>query len=238
MGNNIIEIKDLSKKYGDFLALDNINLDLPRGKIIGLLGPNGSGKTTLIKLIAGLLNQYDGKIIIDEDKEPGYLSKAVVAYLPDRDCLDPNWNFRDAVDFFNDFFEDFDPNKAYRLVNELKLPYDRKFKELSKGTKEKMQLILIMSRKAKLFLFDEPIAGVDPVARDVVFKLITENKEDDASILVSTHLVLDIESYLDYVVFIQNGQITLKNDVQKLKEASGKTLNEIFKEVYIYEQTY
>ncbi len=230
---DIVTIKGLTKKYSNFVALKNIDLEIPKGKIIGLLGPNGSGKTTFIKVLANLLMKYNGIIKID-GKEIGLETKKIVAYLPDKDCLDKNWTFKDAIAYFKDFYEDFDIEKANKLIRELNIPIDKKFKALSKGTREKLQLILVLSRKAKLYLFDEPIAGVDPVARDIVFKLITENIEKDASAIISTHLILDIEEYLDFVIFLKNGEVVLRNDAKKLKESTGKTINEVFKEVFRY----
>lgn len=231
--NIIVSIKGLTKKYGNFVALNDLEIEIPKGKIIGLLGPNGSGKTTFIKVLAGLLMKYEGQILID-GKTIGIETKKVVSYLPDKEFLDKNWTFKDAIEYFKAFFDDFDEQKAYKLINELKIPTDAKFKALSKGTREKLQLILILSRKAKLYLFDEPIAGVDPVARDIVFKLITENIDPEASAIISTHLILDIEEHLDYVIFIKEGQIVLRNDVTKLRESTGKTINEVFKEVFRY----
>lgn len=233
MENNIVSIKGLTKKYSNFVALKNIDLEIPKGKIIGLLGPNGSGKTTFIKVLANLLMKYNGEVKIDA-KELGVETKKIVAYLPDKDCLDKNWTFRDAISYFKDFYEDFDVEKAHKLIRKLNIPIDKKFKALSKGTREKLQLILVLSRKAKLYLFDEPIAGVDPVARDIVFKLITENMDKDASAIISTHLILDIEEYLDFVIFLKDGEVVLRNDAKKLKESTGKTINEVFKEVFRY----
>lgn len=230
---NIVTIKGLTKKYSNFVALKNIDLEIPKGKIIGLLGPNGSGKTTFIKVLANLLMKYNGNIKIDGN-QLGVETKKIVAYLPDKDCLDKNWTFKDAIAYFKDFYEDFDIEKANKLIRELNIPIDKKFKALSKGTREKLQLILVLSRKAKLYLFDEPIAGVDPVARDIVFKLITENIEKDASAIISTHLILDIEEYLDFVIFLKNGEVVLRNDAKKLKDSTGKTINEVFKEVFRY----
>ena len=177
--------------------------------------------------------KYNGNIKIDGN-QLGVETKKIVAYLPDKDCLDKNWTFKDAIAYFKDFYEDFDIEKANKLIRELNIPIDKKFKALSKGTREKLQLILVLSRKAKLYLFDEPIAGVDPVARDIVFKLITENIEKDASAIISTHLILDIEEYLDFVIFLKNGEVVLRNDAKKLKDSTGKTINEVFKEVFRY----
>ena len=231
--DNIVSIKNLTKRYGAFVALNNINLDIPKNKIVGLLGPNGSGKTTMIKVLVNLLNQYEGEVSID-GKPLGIETRNVVAYLPDLDYLSNTWTFNDAIEYYSDFYKDFDKNKALRLVDELKIPKNVRFKALSKGTREKLQLILVLSRNAKLYIFDEPIAGVDPVARDLVFKLITENRAEDSTIIISTHLILDCEQYLDYVVFIKEGQIVLRNDAKVLKESTGKDINDVFKELFSY----
>lgn len=233
--NNIVSIKNLTKKYGVVEALKNIDLDIPRNAIVGLLGPNGSGKTTMIKVLVGLLNQYEGSVIID-GKELGQETKELVAYLPDRDYLSNAWTFNDAIEYFKDFYDDFDVAKANRLIDELKIPRNVRFKALSKGTREKLQLILVLSRNAKLYIFDEPIAGVDPVARDLVFKLITENRAEDSTVIISTHLIMDCEQYLDYVVFIKEGQIVLRNDANKLRESTGKSINDVFKELFRYDR--
>lgn len=229
----VINVRGLTKKYSNIVALKNIDLDIPKGQIVGLLGPNGSGKTTFIKVLANLLMKYEGEVKID-GKELGIETKKIVSYLPDKDYLDNNWTFKDAIEYFNDFYDDFDVQKANKLINELGIPTNMKFKALSKGTREKLQLILVLSRQAKVYLFDEPIAGVDPVARDIVFKLITENINKEACAIISTHLILDIEEYLDYVIFIKNGEVVLRNDAKKLKESTGKTINEVFKEVFRY----
>lgn len=233
MDENIITIKNMSKKYGNFLALKNITVDFPSNQIIGLLGPNGSGKTTLIKVLTNLLKQYEGEILID-GKKPSIETAKIVSYLPDRDYLSNTWTFNDAIEYFSDFYDDFDKAKAIRLVNELGIPKDVKFKALSKGTREKLQLVLVISRNAKVYIFDEPIAGVDPVARDLVFKLITENHAEGSSVIISTHLIMDCEEYLDYVVFLKEGEIALRSDCAKLRQATGKTINAIFKEVFTY----
>ena len=233
--NNIVSIRNLTKKYGVVEALKNVDLDIPRNAIVGLLGPNGSGKTTMIKVLVGLLNQYEGSVIID-GKELGQETKELVAYLPDRDYLSNAWTFNDAIEYFKDFYDDFDVAKANRLIDELKIPRNVRFKALSKGTREKLQLILVLSRNAKLYIFDEPIAGVDPVARDLVFKLITDNRAKDSTVIISTHLIMDCEQYLDYVVFIKEGQIVLRNDANKLRESTGKSINDVFKELFRYDR--
>lgn len=233
MNENIISISGLTKKYGNFIALNNVTIDLPKGKIIGLLGPNGSGKTTLIKVLTCLLKKYEGQIFIDGNT-PGIETKKIVSYLPDRNVLPPRMTIDEIVEYFRSFFDDFDAVKARRLLQNLQIDLSRKFVELSKGMKEKVQLALVLSRDAKVYIFDEPIAGVDPAARDVIFELILNSKAQDATIIICTHLISEVENILDYAVFIKNGVITLRNDVDKIRQSSGKTLNEIFKEVYHY----
>ena len=230
---SIISIKALTKKYGDVVALNNVNLEFPKGKIIGLLGPNGSGKTTLIKIFNGLLNHYSGDVLID-GKEIGIETKKIVSYLPDRNVLPPKMKLFEIVEYFNDFFEDFDKEKAIYLLQSLKLDLNRKFNQLSKGMKEKVQLIMVLSRNAKVLIFDEPIAGVDPAARDVIFNLILSSKSENTTIIICTHLISEVENILDYAIFLKDGIVTLRNDVNTIRESSGKSLNEIFKEVYHY----
>lgn len=233
MNESIISVKSLTKKYGNFIALNNITLDFPKGKIIGLLGPNGSGKTTLIKVITSLLNKYNGEVLVD-GKKIGIETKKIVSYLPDRNVLPSKMKINEIIDYFSDFFNDFDSDKARKLLISLQIDLNRKFCELSKGMKEKVQLALVLSRNAKVYIFDEPIAGVDPAARDVIFELILNSKKEDATIIICTHLISEVETILDYAVFLKNGVVTLRNDVDKIRETSGKSLNEIFKEVYHY----
>jgi len=233
MNESIISIRSLTKKYGDFVALDNVSLEIPKGKIIGLLGPNGSGKTTLIKVLTCLLNKYEGKVLIDGN-ELGIETKKIVSYLPDRNVLPGKMKIKDIVEYFGDFFDDFEKDYAIKLLTSLDIDLNRKFCQLSKGMKEKVQLALVLSRKAKLYIFDEPIAGVDPAARDVIFELIMNSKREEASIIICTHLISEVESILDYAIFLKNGVVTLRNDVESIRLNSGKSLNEIFKEVYHY----
>lgn len=233
MQENIISIKDLTKKYGNFVALNKVNLELPKGKIIGLLGPNGSGKTTLIKILTSLLHKYDGEVLID-DKQIGLETKKIVSYLPDRNIVPSKMKINEVLEYYADFFDDFDIEYARKLLISLEIDLNKGFSELSKGMKEKVQLSLVLSRKAKVYIFDEPIAGVDPAARDIIFELIMNSKREDATIIICTHLISEVESILDYAVFLKNGVVTLRNDVDEIRKASGKTLNEIFKEVYHY----
>lgn len=230
---SIITINSLKKQYGDNIALDNIDLEIPKGKIVGLLGPNGSGKTTLIKILACLLKNYKGDVKID-GKELGIETKKIVSYLPDRSVLPGHMNCNELLEYYNDFFIDFDYKRAKQLLISLNIDLNRKFCELSKGMKEKVQIILVLSRKAKVYIFDEPIAGVDPAARDIIFELILNSKRSDSTIIICTHLISEVENILDYAIFLKDGVVTLRNDVDKIKESCGKSLNEIFKEVYHY----
>lgn len=229
--STILECKALTKKFSSITALNNIDLSLERGHIIGLLGPNGSGKTTLIKLINGLLVPSSGKLQID-GKEPGVATKKIVSYLPERTYL-PDWmRISDTVDFFADFYQDFDKKKAYDMLQRLNLDPTRRMKTLSKGNKEKVQLILVMSRNADLYCLDEPIGGVDPAARDYILNTIISNYNEKASIIISTHLIADVEQVLDEVVFIKNGQITLHSSVDDIRTKEGKSVDTLFREVF------
>ena len=229
--NTILECKSLTKKYSNLTALDNVNLTLERGRIIGLLGPNGSGKTTLIKLINGLLVQNSGELLINgESPNPG--TKKVVSYLPEKTYL-PDWmRVSDTIHFFKDFYQDFDEQRAYDMLMRLQLDPSRRLKSLSKGTKEKVQLILVMSRKADLYCLDEPIGGVDPAARDYILNTIISNYNENATVLISTHLIADIEKVLDEVVFIKNGHVTLHESVDEIRSKEGKSIDTLFREVF------
>lgn len=229
--STILECKNLSKKYGRKLALDGINLSLNSGRIIGLLGPNGSGKTTLIKLINGLLAPTKGELFINGNA-PGVETKKIVSYLPERTYLDETQKGSEAITFFEDFYEDFDRTRAISMLEKLHIDPNSRIKTLSKGTKEKVQLILVMSRHAKLYCLDEPIAGVDPAARDYILSTIINNYEQDSTILISTHLISDVENILDEVVFIQNGHIVLQNDVEDIRFNQGKSVDVLFREVF------
>ena len=222
---------DLSKSYGPVKALDHVNLNLEEGKIIGLLGPNGSGKTTLIKLASRLLVPTEGSITIC-GKEPSPETKAMVSYLPDRNYL-PDWmNSQDLLDMFEDFFADFDRARAIEMLESLNIDMKMPLKKMSKGTKEKVQLILTMSRHAKLYLLDEPIAGVDPAARDYILRTIISNYDENATVLISTHLIADVENVLDEAIFLKEGQVVLHQSVDELKESTGKSVDEYFREVF------
>lgn len=230
--NPLVEIKGLSKCYeGKKMALDNLNLTLPRGRIIGLLGPNGSGKTTLIKLMTGLLTPTSGSITVN-GTPIGVFTKSRIAYLPERTYLQSNMKVNDMIEFFTEFYPDFRKEKAYEMLNALGIEPKASLKTLSKGTKEKVQLILVMSRDADLYILDEPIAGVDPAARDYILRTIISNYNENATVLLSTHLITDIESILDEVVFIRYGQLVLYNSVDNIREHFGKSIDAYFREVF------
>ncbi len=229
--STILECKNLSKAYGKKTALSHINLTVSGGHIIGLLGPNGSGKTTLIKLINGLLTPSEGTLTIDAHPI-GIETKQIVSYLPDQSYLNMHARVREIIRYFKDFYADFDENRAYDMLAKLGIRPDDKLKTMSKGTKEKVQLILIMSRRAMLYVLDEPIAGVDPAARDYILNTILSNYDEDATILISTHLISDIENILDEVIFIKEGQIVLTSSVDKIREEKGKSVDSLFREVF------
>jgi len=229
--NSILECKSLTKKFSSLTALNNVNLNLERGRIIGLLGPNGSGKTTLIKLINGLLVPNSGDILID-GKKPGPETKSIVSYLPEKTYL-PDWmRISETIEFFKDFYADFDENRCNDMLKRLNLDPSKRMKSLSKGTKEKVQLILVMSRKADLYCLDEPIGGVDPAARDYILNTIITNYNENATVLISTHLIADIEQVLDEVIFIKDGNVTLHSTVDDIRSKEGKSVDSLFREVF------
>lgn len=229
--NELIVCAGLTKTYGSVKALDNLNLTLSGGRFVGLLGPNGSGKTTLIKLINGLIQPTAGSVLVD-GQAPGVHTHSVVSYLPDRAYLNDWMRVSDLMDFFADFYADFDRVKANDMLQSLHINSLDRLKTLSKGTKEKVQLILTMSRKAKLFLLGEPIAGVDPAARDYILNTILSNYSEDAAVLLSTHLIADIERVLDEVIFLKNGVMTLHESVDTIREEHGKSVDMLFREVF------
>ncbi len=227
----LLECKNLTKNYGNHTALSDVSFQIDSGHIIGLLGPNGSGKTTLMKLIAGLLGATSGSIYVREEPVgPG--SKNIISYLPDHSYLDGNMRVQDIIDFFADFYEDFDSLRAYDMMAKLQINPRQKLKTLSKGTQEKVQLILVMSRHASLYILDEPLAGVDPAARDYILDTILSNYDENASILISTHLISDIENILDEVIFIQDGTLHTHASVDELRERDNKSIDTIFREVF------
>jgi len=229
--SELLRCENLTKQYGNLTALNNINLSVTSGKIIGLLGPNGSGKTTLIKLINGLLTPTSGNLWVTGDA-PGPETKTRVAYLPDTSYLNSWMTVDQIVKMFTDFYEDFRPALAYSMLSQLGITPSVKLKTLSKGNKEKVCLILVMSRNAKLYVLDEPIAGVDPATRDYIMSVIINNYNPDSSVIISTHLISDIEQVLDEVIFIQNGNILLQRSVDEIREENGKSVDELFREVF------
>ncbi len=229
--STLLECKDLTKKYGHKTAIDHISLAIESGHIIGLLGPNGSGKTTLIKMINGLLTPTSGTLYLHE-QPIGVESKKHISYLPDHTYLNMNQRVSEVIAFFKDFYEDFDEQRAYDMLEKLHIDPRDRLKSMSKGTKEKVQLILVMSRRADLYILDEPIAGVDPAARDYILNVILSNYEPEASILISTHLIADIENILDEVIFIQNGQVRLTSSVDDIRQNQGKSVDALFREVF------
>ena len=226
----ILECRQLVKKYGSVQALNGIDLELPEGKIIGLLGPNGSGKTTLIKLASGLLQPTSGEILIDGMK-PGVETKRIVAYLPERNYLEDRMTVEQMLKFMQDFYAAFNMDKAREMLTHLDIDPKTKFKALSKGNREKVQLILVMSRDAKLYLLDEPIGGVDPASRDYILDTIIKNYNKDATVILSTHLIADIEPVLDEFVFIRKGDMIRHSTVASVVE-QGETVDSLFREVF------
>ncbi|MCE5221002.1 MAG: ABC transporter ATP-binding protein [Clostridium sp.] len=229
--NPILECKNLVKAYTNSEALKGIDLTIKRGRIVGLLGPNGSGKSTLIKLANGLLTPSSGEILINGLK-PGIETKKIVSYLPERTYLNDWMKVSDIINFFKDFYDNFNPEKAHEMLQKLNINPNDKLKTMSKGTKEKVQLILVMSREADLYLLDEPIAGVDPAARDYILNTIITNYNENATIIISTHLISDIERVLDDVVFISYGRIFLTKSVDEIREDEGKSVDALFREVF------
>lgn len=226
----LIEIKDLTKVYSKQPALHNVSYSAEKGRIIGLLGPNGSGKTTLLKIMNGLL-EAEGSLRID-GKAPGVDTKKVVSYLPERTYFDDNMKVKKLLSFFQDFYEDFDLKKAQTLLKDMNIDAESRLKELSKGNKEKVQLVVVLSRKAKLYLLDEPIGGVDPAARDYILDLILKMYDPDSTIIISTHLITDVERIFDDVIFLKEGEIVLAGNADTIREEHGKSIDELFREVF------
>lgn len=227
----ILKCQNLSKYYGTVRALDNVSLQIRPGQIVGLLGPNGSGKTTLIKLICGLLTLSDGTVEVG-GYAPGVEAKRMISYLPDRLCLNPSLTIRDTIRYYSDFFADFVPERARDMLCSLQLDERLRLRALSKGGQEKLQLILTMSRDAKLFILDEPIGGVDPATRDYILRTIISNYTPDAAVIISTHLISDIENALDRVIFLQQGRIVMDQTVDAIRETYGRSVDSLFREVF------
>jgi ABC-2 type transport system ATP-binding protein len=228
----ILELKNVSKTYSNKEALKDINLIIPRGRIVGLLGPNGSGKSTMIKLINGLLEPTSGEVLINGGA-PGIETKKVISYLPERTYLNDWMKVKDLLAFFQDFYRDFDMNKAIDMIERLQIDQNSSLKTMSKGTKEKVQLILVMSRTADLYILDEPIGGVDPAARDYILKTIIKNYTDHSSILLATHLIQEIENICDDVIFLSKGSIVMQGSVDDIREEKGKSIDALFREVFV-----
>ena len=227
----ILQCQGLTKYYGGVLALDHADIAIEPGQIVGLLGPNGSGKTTLIKLANGLLQPSSGSILID-DMTPSPKTHAIVSYLPERIALTDWMNVRQLMDFYGDFYADFQRETAEQMLAQLQLPLGQTVRQMSKGTREKLQLILTMSRKAKLYLLDEPIGGVDPATRDYILHTILSNYNPEAAVVISTHLITDVESILDSVIFLNQGKVVLQSTVDDIRETRGKSVDAYFREVF------
>lgn len=231
MSQNIAEFNDVYKKYGKKQVLEEFNLSIPKGKIVGLLGPNGSGKTTMIKLLNGLTQCDQGNILINGSK-PYVKTKEIVSYLPDRNYLNEDMTVKELLKLFSDFYKDFDINKAKEMIKNLNLEENEKIKSMSKGTKEKVGLILVMSRNAKLYILDEPIGGVDPASRAYIIKTILKNFNEDSTLLIATHLINEIENICDEVIIISKGKILLEGNVDEIREEKGMSIDTLFREEF------
>ncbi len=227
----LLEVSHVSKSYGANRVLDDVTFSIPKGKIVGLLGPNGSGKTTLIKLINDLLKEDSGSIKV-EGLDLGVETKKLISYLPDKNYLNNNMTVLELLNYFKDFYEDFRIDKAKELIGKLGLDLNQKLKTMSKGTKEKVQLILVMSRKAKLYILDEPIGGIDPAARDYIINTILTNFSNDASLLISTHLISDLEKVLDEVIFLKNGKVVRSSSTDEIRKETNMSINDLFREEF------
>lgn len=231
INDNLLEFINVTKKFSNKTALDNVSFAIQPGRIIGLLGPNGSGKSTSIKMINGLLQPDSGQVLV-KGNTPSIESKKIISYLPERAYLNDWMTVSQILSFFEDFYEDFDSNRAKEMLTSLGIDENAKLKTLSKGTKEKVQLILVMSRKAELYVLDEPIGGVDPAARDYILSTIIQNYSESSSILISTHLIQDVEKILDDVILINNGQIYMTGSVDDIRSENGISIDNLFREVF------
>ncbi len=229
--NNLLECRNLSKSFGSVNALNKVNLSIGQGRIVGLLGPNASGKSTFIKICNDLLTPTGGEIRI-AGKKPGIETKKIVSYLPERSYLNDWMKVSDIIAFFQDFYSDFNRDKAYDMLKSLGIGKKDRLKTMSKGTKEKVQLILVMSREAQLYLLDEPIGGVDPAARDYILDTIISNYSENATVILSTHLIADIEKILDDVIFLKKGRVILAKTVDEIRDEYGKSVDALFREVF------
>ena len=224
----LLKIENLSKNFGEKKVLKDVNFSIESGKIVGLLGKNGTGKSTLIKLVCGLLSPSSGKILV-KGKEIGVESKLAISYLPEKICLDTNMSVNEVIDYYADFYSNFDKEKAYKLIENLKLDTNVKLKKMSKGTQEKVQIVLVMSRNVDIYILDEPLGGVDPATRDYIMDTILKNFNENASLIISTHLISEIERILDEVIFIDDGKIVLQSETDKLREDENGSIDEIFR---------
>lgn len=231
MENTIIKLDNVVKRYGKKEALKGISLDIPKGKIVGLLGPNGSGKSTMIKLLNGLLQPDEGTIEIAGMK-PSIETKKIVSYLPERTYLSEWMKMKALLKFFSDFYEDFDLEKAEEMIEALNINVDEKIKDMSKGTKEKVQLILVMSRNADVYILDEPIGGVDPAARSFIMRTILQNFSEESTLIIATHLISEIENICDEIIFLSYGEIKLQGNVDEIREEKGKSIDALFREEF------
>lgn len=231
MSEYILQCYSLVKRFGSKTALDGIDLKLKEGRIVGLLGPNGSGKTTLIKTVNSLLQPTSGTVYID-DLKPSPAAKRIISYLPDKNCLNEKMTVGELIKFFTEFYEDFRPERAEEMTESLGIDKRDKLKTLSKGNREKVQLILVMSRRARLYLLDEPIGGVDPATRDYILESIVKNRSSDATVVISTHLIADVEKVLDEAIFLKDGKIVLHDEADAIREREGKSIDELFREVF------
>ena len=227
----MLEIKNVHKKYLSHSVLEGVGFSIPRGKIVGLLGPNGCGKTTILKLISGLLQLDEGEIRINGIC-PGQQTKSMISYLPERSYLNDWMKIYDILNLFSDFYTDFDRERAEQMLTDLKISKEEKLKTMSKGTKEKVQLILVMSRRASLYLLDEPIGGVDPTTREYILHTILKNFDENSSILITTHLIQDVETIFDQVLFLNQGKIVIDGEVDEIREKYGKSIDGLFREVF------
>lgn len=228
----LVECKSLCKNYGNKIALNNINLNIEQGRIVGLLGPNGSGKTTLIKILSGLLTAGSGEVYVS-GRSIGIETKKIVSYLPERTYLSEWMTVKQTINFFKDFYSDFSEETACDMLERLGINLGEHLRTMSKGTREKVQLILVMSRNAELYLLDEPIGGVDPAARDYILKTIISNYNENASVIISTHLITDVENILDEVIFLKYGCLMLHETVDDIREKHGKSVDALFREVFV-----
>lgn len=230
MSEALLKVRNLKKSYGNHQVLHGVSFDVPKGSIVGLLGPNGCGKSSMIKVIVGLINDYEGEVLINGQK-PGVESKKVVAYLPERNYLAPWMTPKQAINYMADFYKNFDKAKAVEMAQTFDLDLKQKIKTMSKGQQEKLQLVLVMCRKADIYILDEPLGGVDVVSRDFILDTILKNQAQDSTILLSTHLIYDIEKILDRVIMVKDGNVAVNTDVGKIR-ANGKSVEDLFREVF------